>query len=57
MKYNDLNHESICWAIEYIQTYVEYLTKQQDISDEEAKHLWCAYNELQEVLRTQNQQW
>ena len=57
MKINDLNHAGICWAIEYIQTYVEYLTKQQDITDEEAKHLWCAYNELQKVLTTQNKQW
>lgn len=57
MKFNDLNHEGICWAIEYIQTYVEYLTKQQDISDEEARHLLRAYDELQDVLSTQNDKW
>ena len=53
MKYNDLSNEGICWAIEYIQEYVNYLTKQQAISDDEEKHLLRAYYELQEVLSSQ----
>ena len=57
MKYNDLSNEGICWAIEYIQEYVNYLTKQQAISDGEEKHLLRAYYELQEVLSSQNNKW
>ena len=57
MKINDLNHAGICWAIEYIQTYIVYLAKQRKISDEEVNHLLHAWNELHEVLKSQNQQW
>ena len=57
MKYNDLSRAGICWAIEYIQEYVNYLTKQQVISDEEEKHLLRAYYELQEVSNSQNDKW
>lgn len=57
MKINDLNHEGICWAIEYIQTYIVYLAKQREISDEEVSHLLHAWNELHEVLKSQNEKW
>ena len=57
MKCNDLGPEGICWAIEYIQEYVNYLTKQQAISPDEEKHLLRAYYELQEVLSSQNNKW
>lgn len=57
MKYYDLNHKGICRAIEDLQECVNYLIKQQAISDEEKKHLLRAYYELQEVLSSQNDKW